>query len=81
MKMVIVSYGQTSPYQDNQLSIRLLINGLLSSSKRTKYIKTKRILTKDNIEDGDVELKYCPTELMWIDMHTKPKQGTPFRLN
>ena len=29
----------------------------------------------------ELELEYCPTELMWIDMHTKPKQGTPFRFN
>ena len=26
-------------------------------------------------------MEYCPTELMRIDMHTKSKQGTPFRLN
>ena len=68
-------------HQDNQSSMRLLINGPLSSSKRTKHIKAKFFLAKDKIEDGDVELEYCPTEAMWIDMHTKPKQGTPFRLN
>ena len=68
-------------HQDNQSSMRLLINGPLSSLKRTKHIKAKFFLTEDKIEDGDVELDYYPTELMWIDMHIKPKQGTPFRLN
>ena len=68
-------------HQDNQSSMRLLSNGPLTSSKQTKHIKAKFFLTKDKIKDGDVELEYCPTELMWIDVHTKPKQGTPFRLN
>ena len=68
-------------HQENQSSMRLLMNLPLSSLKRTKHIKAKFFLTKDKIEDGDVELEYCPTELMWIDMHTKLKQGTPFRLN
>ena len=61
--------------------MRLLINGPLSSSKQTKHIKAKFFLTKDKLEDGDVKLEYFPTELMWIDMYTKPKQGTPFWLN
>ena len=61
--------------------MQFLINGPLLSSKRTTHIKAKFFLTKDNIEVGDVELEYCPTKLMWIHMHTKPNQGTPFRLN
>ena len=26
-------------------------------------------------------LEYCPLEPLWIDMYTRPKQGTPFCLN
>ena len=48
-------------HQDNQSSMQLLINGPLSSSKRTKHIKAKFFLTKDKFEDGDVELEYCLT--------------------
>ena len=63
-------------HQDNQSCMWLLINGPLSSSKRMKHIKANFFLTRDKIDDGDVELEYCPTKLMWIGMHTKPKQGT-----
>jgi hypothetical protein len=33
------------------------------------------------IADGNLEVIYCPTEMMWADVLTKPKQGKPFRLN
>ena len=62
--------------KDNQSYMQVLSNGPLSSLKRTKDIKAIFFLTKDKIDDGDVELEYCPTKLMWIDMNTKPKQGT-----
>ena len=61
--------------------MQLLLNGPLLSLKRTKQIKAKFFITKDKFDDGDVELEHFPTELMWIDMHTKLKQGMPFRLN
>ena len=61
--------------------MRLLINGPLSSSKRTKYIKAKSFLTQDKFDYGDVKLEYCPIKLMWVDMHIKTKQRTPFQLN
>jgi len=31
------------------------------------------------IDRGDLEIQYCPTERMWADVLTKPKQGTSFR--
>ena len=54
------------------------MNGPLSSSKRTKHIKAKYYLAKDYSDKGDIKFSYLPTDKMWIDMHTKPKQGTPF---
>jgi hypothetical protein len=33
----------------------------------------------DRVEQGDVKIEHKPTGEMWIDMNTKPKQGTPFR--
>ena len=35
--------------------------------------------TKDKIDKGDVDLKYCPRERMWSDVLTKPQQGEKFR--
>ena len=55
------------------------MNGPLSSSKRTKHIKAKHYLAKNYSDKGDIKFSYLPTDKMWIDMHTKPKQGTPFR--
>ena len=34
---------------------------------------------RDKIEADKVSLKYCPTDKMWTDIFTKPKQGKAFR--
>ena len=60
--------------------MRLEINGALSSSKRTKHIQRRYFFIKDRIADGDLEVQYCPTEMMKSDGLTKPKkQGKAFR--
>jgi hypothetical protein len=35
---------------------------------------------KDNVDQGEITIKHCPTEQMWTDINTKPKQGLVFRL-
>ena len=66
-------------YQDNMSAILLEINGKASSSKRTKHIKVKYFYVKDKIEQGEITVVHCPTEQMWTDINTKPKQGAVFR--
>ena len=66
-------------HQDNQSCMIFQINGALSSSGRTKHIKARYYYITDKIEDGDIEVKYCPTDKMRVYMLTKPKQGTPFK--
>ena len=66
-------------YQDNQSAILLEKNGRMSSSRRTRHIKSKYFFVTDKVEDGEVAIEYCPTDQMWSDCNTKPKQGTPFR--
>ena len=51
--------------------MRLQINGALSSSGRTKHTKARYYYITEKIEDGDIEVKYCPTYEMWVDMLTK----------
>lgn len=68
-------------YQDNQAAMRLEVNGALSSSKRTKHIKRRYFFIKDKIADRELEVQYCPTELMKADILTKPKQGKGFRVD
>jgi hypothetical protein len=66
-------------YQDNMSAILLETNGRASSSKRTKHIKVKYYLIKDKFDRGEITIKHCPTEQMWTDINTKPKQGAVFR--
>jgi hypothetical protein len=66
-------------YQDNMSSLSLEKNGRISSSKRTKHIKAKYFLIKDYYNSGEIDLRYCPTDVMWADVLTKPLQGQKFR--
>ncbi len=70
---------QNVVFQDNQSKIRLAVNGSLSSSKRTKHIKARYYFIKDKIEEGQVDVRYCPTTEMWNDVLNKLKHGTPFK--
>ena len=65
-------------YQDN-ISTQLLIkNGKMSSGKKTKHIMAKFFLIKDRVDNGEIKVIDCPTEVMWADIMTKTLQGTAF---
>ena len=57
--------------QDNKQTIMVAKNGRFSSSKRTKRIKNRYFMIKDNIEKGKIIIQYCPTGDMWADINTK----------
>jgi hypothetical protein len=61
--------------------MRLEVNGSFSSSKCTKHIKGRYFFIRDKIKNGDLKVVYCPTKIMWANILTKPKQGSPFRLD
>ena len=65
-------------YQDNMSAILLETNGKASSTKRTKHIKVKYFFIKDKIDQGEITVEHCPTDQMWTDINTKPKQGLHF---
>ena len=44
-----------------------------------KHIKVKHFYVKDKINQGKIMLAHCPTDQMWTDINTKPKQGAVFR--
>ena len=67
-------------YQDNMSAMLLETNGKASSSKRTKHIKVKYFFVKDKADNSKVVIEHCPTEQMWTDINTKPKQVAVFRL-
>ena len=54
-------------------------NGRVSSSGQTKHIKAKYFLIKNYSNSGEIDLHYCPTDVMWADVLTKPLQGQKFR--
>ena len=75
------SVDQNIMYQDNMATMRLEINGILFSSKRTKHIKSQYFFIKDKVDTGEIGIEHCPTEMMRTDVLNKPKGGRPFRLN
>ena len=72
------SIEQIIIFKDNLSTINLAVNGTFSSSKRTKHTKARYSFIKVKIEEGEVEIQYCPTEKMWSNVLNKPKQGGPF---
>ena len=68
-------------YQDNKSTILLANNGRWSSSKRTRHIKSRYFFIKDKVESGEVSVEHRPTNEMWSDTLTKPKQGKGMRMD
>ena len=63
-------------------TLSLAKNGYVLSSKQTKHIKanTSSFVTIINHNSRELDLRYCPTKLMWADVLTKPLQGAKFRV-
>jgi len=57
-------------YTDSQSSIKLITNQKFSN--RSKHIDTKYHYVKQLVDNGDIELKYCQTDVNVADMMTKP---------
>jgi hypothetical protein len=66
-------------HQDNQSAIRMEKNGRASAGQKSRHINIRYFFIKDRILDGDMEVVYCPTELMLADFYTKPLQGSLFK--
>ena len=56
--------------EDNQGSIAVAKNPI--SHARTKHIDIKFHYVREALQDGVIELVYCPTEQMTADILTKP---------
>jgi hypothetical protein len=65
-------------HQDNKSAILLETNGKRSSSKRTRAINIRYFFIADQVDKGNIEIKYCPTNMMIGDFFTKPLQGKKF---
>jgi hypothetical protein len=69
---------QVTIYQDNTSAILLEKNGQESMSKRTRHLNIRYFRIKHYIKDGQVHVKYCPTDDLTGDYFTKPLQGRKF---
>ncbi len=66
-------------HQDNQSSMRMEKNGRKSAGPRSRHIDIRYFFIKDRIEQGEINLIYCPSEEMVADFFSKPLQGGLFR--
>ena len=65
-------------HQDNQSAILLENNGKESSSKRARHLNIRFFMVADQIEQGNLVIRHCPTEEMVGDFMTKGLQGIKF---
>ncbi len=65
--------------QDNHAAQLLETRGRFLSTSRTKHFKNKVFFVKDQVDQGEVAILDCPTNLMWADFMTKPQQVLLYR--
>ena len=54
-------------------------NNRMSSSQNTRLINIRYFFIKGRMKDGNINVVYCPTEMMVADYFTKSLQGSLFR--
>ena len=65
--------------QDNQSTIKMLRNGRNSCTGNSRHIDIRHFFVHDRIKKGEIDVQYCPTEIMLGDYFTKPLQGKAFK--
>jgi hypothetical protein len=66
-------------HQDNQSAMKMERNGRTSCGQKSRHIDIRYFFIKDRIDSGELEVVYCPTEMMVADFFTKPLQGALFK--
>lgn len=70
---------QSKLHQDNQSAMKMARNGTKSCGQKSRHIDIRYFWLQDRISKKELDLVYCPTELMVADFFTKPLQGSLFR--
>ena len=65
-------------HQDNLSTVKLEVNGKRSLGQRTRHLHIKYFTITDHIENGWINVQYCPTAEMTADFYTKPLTGALF---
>ena len=55
-------------------------NGRQSCGQKSRHIDIRYFFYQRPHQSGDIDLQYCPTEIMLADFFTKPLQGKQFKL-
>lgn len=80
VKALDISYNEpTVIYTDSQSCISLIKNQRFSN--RTKHFDTRYHYIKDEVEQGRILLKYCPTANNTADIMTKPLDNVKISLH
>ena len=66
-------------YQDNQSTLKLLVNGKRSSGKQTRALNIRYFFLHDQAEQKNLKFDYCPTGDMLGDYNTNPLNRAPFK--
>ena len=66
----------TTIYEDNQSAIAMTKNPQFHG--RAKHIDIKYHFIREQVNSGNIMLKYCPTDRMTADMFTKPLSNEQF---
>ena len=64
--------------QDNESAIKLENNGHKSMGQHSRHIEIRCFFVTDQVQRGNVQIKYCPTDKMEGDCLSKPLQGSKF---
>ena len=59
--------------------MRLAKNGRALSRKYTRHINIQYLFVTDQIKSKEMRVKYCPSELLIANFHTKSLQGALFQ--
>ena len=76
-----MGYPQTKPtvvHQDNKSTIALIKAGK-ACSERSRHINIRYFWIKEQVEKGQLQVQYTPTEVMLANLFTKAVQGSQFR--
>ena len=65
-------------FQDNKSAMLLESNGRKSAGKRSRHLNIRLFFVTDQKEKGNIDIEYCPTDLMIGDYMTKPTHGAKF---
>ena len=66
-------------YQDHKNAILLEKNGKMSAGKQSHALNVWYFLISDTVDQGNLNVQYCPTNETIGDFMTKPQQGSKFQ--